>query len=241
MWEIIPGLQFWLVFIGAIFLSYYQPVAAALFIIVFDLYWLLKAINVASHLLASYFKFRFFVRLDGQDYARRLQNLAAYKKFLAEQLNSRKKRAEKVFYSEETRRVQKLLDSGIQALDFSSFYHVILIPFVDEGFEVLDNTIGAISQSHYPKEKMILLLASEERAGESAQKTAREIENKYASHFFKIFITSHPDGLEGEIKGKSANATFAVKSILPELEKLSINPKQVLISNFDSDTIVHPQ
>ncbi|MCX6797097.1 MAG: hypothetical protein NTX98_01300, partial [Candidatus Doudnabacteria bacterium] len=50
-----------------------------------------------------------------------------------------------------------------------------------------------------------------------------------------------PDGLEGEIKGKSANASWSIKLVLPELSRLNIGIEQVLVSNFDSDTIVHPQ
>ena len=112
---------------------------------------------------------------------------------------------------------------------------------MNESFEVLDSTLHALSQANYPKEKMILLLAGEERAGEQGKKVGEQIRQKYGHLFFKCYITIHPDGLEGEIKGKSANASFAVQSILPHLEELGIGIDQVLVSNFDSDTIVHPQ
>ena len=64
-WEILPGLLLWTVFFGAILLSYYHPLTAALFIICFDLYWVLKSINVSVHLVASYKKFRFYFITDG--------------------------------------------------------------------------------------------------------------------------------------------------------------------------------
>src|SRR5271154_1115060 len=81
-WEILPGLQFWLVFFGAILLSYYQPVWAALFIICFDLYWVLKAINVATHLVASYKKFQLFVTIPWIEYANLLAGKQAFLDFL---------------------------------------------------------------------------------------------------------------------------------------------------------------
>src|SRR6185369_16128634 len=60
-------------------------------------------------------------------------------------------------------------------------------------------------------------------------------------YFGQFFVTVHPDGLAGEIKGKSANASWAVQAVMPELQRLSIATEQVIVSNFDSDTVVHPQ
>lgn len=67
-------MQFWLVFFGAIFLSAYTPMWAALFIICFDLYWVLKAVNVALHLIASYRKFQIFVKIDWLDFTEQLHD-----------------------------------------------------------------------------------------------------------------------------------------------------------------------
>jgi hypothetical protein len=241
LWEILPGLQFWLVFFGAILLSYYQPVWAAVFIICFDLYWVLKALNVASHLIASYRKFKFFVTIDWLGFVRQLNNLPKFAKILENRISSSTLWAEKEYYKEESSRLLALAASGKVIPDFTDYYHLVLVPFVDESFEVLDSTLSAITQANYPKDRMIMVLASEERAGEAAQKIAGEIKAKYGSNFFKFFITVHPDGLPGEIKGKSANASFSLESLLSVLKTLGINSDRVLVSNFDSDTIVHPQ
>lgn len=241
IWEILPGLQFWLVFFGAILLSYYRPVWAALFIICFDLYWVLKALNVATHLIASYRKFQFFVTINWQDYLAKMSDMEAFAKFLEKQSTEAAKSLPRTYYAQEAARVRKLLALGKNSLSLATYYHVILIPFMDEGFEVLDSTFQALASTDYPKGNMIILLATEERGGEKAQEIARQVRAKYEHVFHKFFITTHPDGLPDEIKGKSANASFAVQAILPELEKLGLAHEQVLVSNFDSDTIVHPQ
>jgi Glycosyl transferase family group 2 len=240
-WEILPGLQFWAVFFGSILLSYYQPIWAALFIICFDLYWVLKAINVAAHLLASYYKFKFIVTIDWQDYLSRLGDFKTFLTFLSDQQSAAKTSVAKNFFKQEQQKIQTTLDSGRLGGNFLNYYQLILIPFIDESFEVLDSTFQAIIASRYPKEKMIMLLASEERAGADGQRIAAQIKEKYENKFFKFLVTVHPDGLSGEIKGKSANASFAVQSSLPELQNLGITEDQVLVSNFDSDTIIHPQ
>lgn len=240
-WEMIPGLQFWFVFFGAILLSYYRPVWAAIFIICFDLYWLLKAMNVATHLIASYRKFRFFTTIDWLDYAKKLEDVPEFLKFLAEGLVQSKKQVQRSFFRHEIERIKHIHELRPNLMPLSDVYHVVLIPFMDESFEVLDSTLSALAATNYPKEKMILLLAAEERAGEKGREVTTQIRTKYEHAFYKFFVTVHPDGLPGEIKGKSANASFAVQSIRTDLKNLGLSDEQVLISNFDSDTIVHPQ
>lgn len=234
-----PGLQLWTVFIGAVLLSYYKPSWAALFIVCFDLYWVLKALNVATHLIASYRKFKVFVRIDWLSYAEKLADPKQFIEFLRAKtpINS----VEKKYIAQEIKRLEKKLLAGKKFHRLEEFYHLVLVPFVDESFDVLDSSIGSVSQSNYPKDRMILLLAAEERAGRAAIDLAEKVKAKYQSHFYKIFISVHPDGLPGEIKGKSANAGFAIQTVLPELKNLGIRTESVLVSNFDSDTIVHPQ
>jgi len=240
-WEILPGLQFWSVFVGAIILSIYRPAWAALFIIVFDLYWVLKAINTAMHLISSYRKFRVFVTIDWLDFIKRLPHLGQFSEFLRHQAATLPKKLEQDFYLDE---IKRLNDSAVPrpliTKPFTDFYHLVVLPFSNEGFEILDSTLEALAAVNYPTDRIIILLASEERAGLSAQEAALKAKAKYEPRFFKFFLTIHPDGLPGEIKGKSANASFAVQTVLPELHKLSIGIEQVLVSNFDSDTIVHP-
>ena len=85
LWEILPRTAVLDSFFGAILLSYYRPIWAALFIICFDLYWVLKALNVATHLVAAYRKFRICVTIDWLDYAQRLENFKDFIKFLENQ------------------------------------------------------------------------------------------------------------------------------------------------------------
>lgn len=240
-WEILPGLQFWTVFILAVILSYLRPIWAALFIVCFDLYWVLKALNVASHLMSSYRKFKLFVKIDWLDWINRLTDVNAFLNFLKSREAAATNGQEKKYLQQEIARLSKLKISGKTNLNFHNFFHLVLIPFVDESFEVLDSTLYAIAATNYPKDRILLLLASEERAGEEAQVVAQKIKAKYQDKFHSFFTTVHPDGLPGEIKGKSANASFAIQAVLPKLQQAGIGLEQVLVSNFDSDTIVHPQ
>src|SRR5258708_9460828 len=97
-WEILPGLQFWTVFFGSIILSIYRPLWAAIFIICFDLYWVLKAINVATHLFAAYRKFKVVVKIDWQNYLLKLNNFNSFGNFLEEQIKISTNPTAKTFF-----------------------------------------------------------------------------------------------------------------------------------------------
>lgn len=241
IWEILPGLSFWSVFFGSILLSVYKPVWAAIFIICFDLYWVLKAINTAAHLIASYRKFKFFVTIDWMELLPKIEDFYSLSKEMETRSLTAKTRLGRLYYKSEAKRIFQQTTLGRAGFKYEEFYNLVLIPFADESFEVLDSTLSALKDTSYPKDKMIVLLAAEERVGEPARAVAAQVEQKYKGVFYKLYVTFHPDGLPNEIRGKSANASFAVQAVTPKLLELGISEDQVMVSNLDSDTIVHPQ
>lgn len=241
-WEVLPGLSFWATITGAILLAAYRPVWAAVFIVCFDLYWVLKACNVGLHLFSSYRIFRVHVTLDWLSRTRALAtDLGSFIKQVEAESTADSRPVARRYFSREAARLKELQVSGRAIPDPEEFYHLVLFPFVDESAEVLSTTFDALLSINYPKDKMFVILAGEERAGEKHAQTGQDIKAKYERYFGRFFVTVHPDGLEGEIKGKSANATWAVQAVLPELERLGIPVEKVIVSNFDSDTVVHPQ
>lgn len=64
MFEIIPGALAWGTIIGCIALSYFSPVYAAIFIIIFDFYWLLKTIYLSVYLRQNWRKIKRNMALD---------------------------------------------------------------------------------------------------------------------------------------------------------------------------------
>lgn len=240
-WEILPGLSFWSVFFGAIILSYFKPVWAAVFIVCFDLYWVLKAINVATHLIASYRRFRIYVTWNWLELVELLSDRDKAVELLEGKLQTSKKPLEQKVLRQQIAKLKAPIENGVIQQSYREFYHLVVIPFVDESYQVLKSTIEALVAAEYPKDRLIVVLASEERVGQPAQEVANQVIAEFGSRFFQLVVTVHPDGLPGEIKGKSANASFAVSSLLPNLNEWGIDHKKVLVSNLDSDTIVHPQ
>ncbi len=62
--ELIPGIFAWLTLVIVVLASRYTPTAAAIFIILFDTYWLLKTIYLSLHLRYSFLKMRQYLKID---------------------------------------------------------------------------------------------------------------------------------------------------------------------------------
>lgn len=124
---------------------------------------------------------------------------------------------------------------------WNDIYHLVVLPTYKEGIEVLEESLEALLNSYYPMEKIIVVLAIEERAGKDALNIAKIVEKKYGNKFFKFSISVHPKDIIGEIAGKGSNSAWAVKVAKTEIiDKLKIPYKNVIVSNFDIDTKVYP-
>lgn len=125
---------------------------------------------------------------------------------------------------------------------WKNIYHVVILPTYKESQDIIEESIEAIVKCDYPKEKMIIVLATEQRAGEQFEKQAKAIAKKYSSQFYKFLVTAHPGNIKGEIGGKGSNTAWAGKEVKEKIiDKLGIPYKNILVSTFDIDTKIFPQ
>ncbi len=124
---------------------------------------------------------------------------------------------------------------------WKDIYHIVILPTYKEEKQIVKDSIEAILNCNYPKEKLIVVLAIEGRAKEVAVKMAKEIENEYKDKFYKFFVSKHPDNIAGEIGGKGSNVAWAGKEVKKMVDELKIPYKNILVSAFDIDTKVYPQ
>src|SRR3989344_4415248 len=235
--EILPGTLTWVTLLGSPILSYFYPGAVAIYIILFDLYWLLKGANVAIHLMHSYHTLRVHNGVDWLDWLNRLwTSREDFVNHLKHEYGGAQKMLTRNLYESSLERMNKLpLDRNF---DWKRIYHLILLPTVSEDFEVLDQSIGSCANADYPSDKMIFVLSYEERGGEVAVQNAQRLQEKYHNKIYKFLSVQHPDGLEGEEKVKGANITFGAKTALKLIEELGIPLEDIVVSGFDSDTTV---
>ena len=119
--------------------------------------------------------------------------------------------------------------------NWQRIYHLVIFPVYNEGLDVLRPSLEALKQSHYPKDKMIIVMAFEERNRDCRDK-ASCLEDEFKGAFLHYLSSFHPDGLPGETRTKGANATWAAKEAKELLDSHKIPYEDVLISCFDADT-----
>jgi len=135
----------------------------------------------------------------------------------------------------------KLLETT-KSKNWHDIYHLIIFSVYKEPLEIIEESFKALENTDYPKNKIIVVLAYEERNKTEAKIIAETIERKFRKSFFKFLTTWHPKDLPGEIAGKGSNLTWAAKKTKEKIiDPLTIPYKNIIFSSFDADTSVSPK
>ncbi len=132
--------------------------------------------------------------------------------------------------------------NGLPDKNWEDIYHLVIFPMHKEDYKILKGTFEALLSSQYPKDKMIVVLAIEERAGQVAMETAEKITKQYGNKFSHFLVTCHPQNIAGEIASKGSNETWAGRRVKEEIiDAEKIPYKNIIVSSLDADTQVFPQ
>ncbi len=254
--EIIPGALTWTTFSGMILCSWLFPIETAFFIIAYDIYWVYRVIYIATYSIIGYRK---MARWEKIDWLFRLKKIFQGETLLEEltrEIAVLEEEIKKSGFINKERQVKKQtlierknflrratvdLQNRKEFLDWKSIYHAILLPNAIEEAEVIAPALEALYKSNYPSDKIIIVLAMEEReAKEKRNKKEKILKEKYGDKFFDFLVTVHKVA-KGELKCKAANTTYATKQLKKYLAKKNIPIERVLLSNFDCDAQVHPE
>jgi hypothetical protein len=128
----------------------------------------------------------------------------------------------------------------IERFEYGHLYQMVILPYYEEGESIVNETIQSLADVSYDKKSIIVVLASEARAGEGAQKVAKAMQEKWGDTFGSFLITTHPADVPGEMAGKGSNATYAAEQArVKVLDPHGIRYNHVLVSIFDIDTVLY--
>lgn len=132
-----------------------------------------------------------------------------------------------------------LSSARISVADWKDIYQLVVLPVYKEPLEIVRESLLALQNTDWPKDKMILVLGCEERAGQEAKKMSNEIKREFENKFFKFLITWHPSNIPGEIAGHGSNDAWATKKVKELIiDPLKIPYEKIIVSFFDADTSV---
>ena len=238
VFELLPGLTSWTLLIGMCLLSFWRPVAAAVLIIAYDLYWLLRLFYMTLFLIMSYL--RLSLERDTNWMARiaEVDRLAesAVPPSLALVPGTMAQRLLRWSHRRALRRLGRYpsLPPASQEI-----YHVVIMPIAKEPSDIFEPGIASLAQQQFPAARILIVLAVEARAADSIHTGAREVQARYRDTFLDFLIVTHPDNLPEEARVKGANTTYAAKTVARYLLEREIAFERVIVSCFDADTVVN--
>jgi hypothetical protein len=253
--EMIPGILTWFTLIGMFVFSFLLPVWVAVFVIVFDIYWIHRTIYITYYSVKAYKNLSRGKKIDWWMRCQKIVNPAEYAKEIEMRLGEIKEILKKGISHEQRKKIKEALveiyihykdvrrirNAKIDVLNWKNIVHAVLLPTAGEPAEVIEPAIQAVADSHFPNDQIIILLATEEREdAESRIKKVEYLKNKFAGIFKEFIVTTHIVET-GEMKCKASNATFAAKKLQNYLDENGIDYKNVILSNFDCDSVCHPQ
>ncbi len=235
--EIIPGATSWLILISLLILSLCKPVWAAILLIAFLLYWILRVLYLTLFLLMAY------VRLASEkhtDWMRRVRQVALLETEADREKITLEAGAWQRWISERAYQAElnRFRLSGSKVPLYENLLHLVIIPVAKESAAVLEPGMRSLAEGAFPSSKMLVVIALEERASAEVKQGAQHMLTRYAGHFYDFRIVEHPDGLAGEARVKGANVSYAGREMLRYFEDKRIPLENVIVSCFDADTVV---
>lgn len=214
----------------AIILSVFKPSWVAFFIIAFDLYWLFKIVYFSLHTRSAYRRMKEYLK---RDWLRELEQLSP-----------------RILTTSPPNPLNSLpLTKGegqgggrdVREASHKDLWHLVILPMHKESYEVIQPAVEAIADVHWPKERMIVVIGTEESAGAESAKVAKKIYDEYKGKLPNLFLTVHQHGLPGEIPGKGSNERWAgIWAKNNFIDKNKIPYEHIIVSALDVDTVVAP-
>lgn len=255
--EMVPGTLTWATLIGSIVVSFAAPLAAAVFIIAFDLYWILRASYISLFSVWGHLEVRDGKATDWLERCVHSRDPEGYAATLASRIADLRRQRHALPVTAWRRRAglrrRMRILAGVRretlalvptkdaVMDWHDVLHVVLLPTAGEPADVIEPAIASLAAANFPKEQMIVLLATEEREDPATRIPKVEyLQQKFAGVFRDFIVTTHIVA-DGEMKCKASNAKFAAKELQKYLDERHIPYERVVFSNFDCDSVAHPE
>lgn len=232
--EILPATISYLMIALLIILSIHSSVAAAIYLLVIVIMNLVKAVGIAFRTVQGYKTLKKGMRVN---WSRRLEDLEDAKSSYERLAGTSKNEYGYNMHLQNLRMIAAAEEGEFPKP--SQIYHAIIVTMYNETIDVLGPTLDSVVATSYPKERMILVLAYEERGGEAAEKVAFALEKKYKKRFCDFILAKHPDGIKGEVVGKGGNITNAGKVLKKYTDEKGIKYSDVIVTTLDSDNRPH--
>jgi cellulose synthase/poly-beta-1,6-N-acetylglucosamine synthase-like glycosyltransferase len=234
LFEMLPATLSYGSFVLLIILSLISPVIASIYLVFIIVVLLVKSVGIVFRII------------QGRNWMEAAKKVDWHKRLLElEDANSSLSKLEigeyKQFgHKQHVKNLEILSSSPGRFPKPSDIYNAIIIATYNESYDILEPTIRSVMESSFDNKKIILVLAYEQRGGESTKNNAIRLQKEFKDKFFKFYISEHPKDMPNEVIGKGGNITYAARLLQGWLSEEGIASKNVLVTTLDSDNRPYP-
>ena len=233
--EILPGVISYGAIILLFVLSLVNPVLGAIYLFILIASTLVKAVGVAYRTIQGY---EVIKRAGRVDWRGRVEDLetphAAYERLRGENNKS-------YHFEEHVENLKMMAAMEPEYPKPSKIYHAVIMTAYNEGPEVLGPSIEAVKNTTFPNERIIFVMAYEERGGEGIEHTVKNLAQKYKGVFRDFLLVKHPADLPGEVIGKGPNLTYAGQELAKYVRSKHLPVENTIVTSLDSDNHMAPK
>lgn len=233
LFEMLPAVLSYGAFVLMIVLSLISPVLAAIYLLIIVVTVLVKAVGIAIHVILGRNRLESAQKVDWKTRLLDLENpKSAYSKLRRHNSGD----FDALTHVDNLR----LITADPELFPKpSQIYNAVIIATYNESYDVLAPTVESVVKTTYDKNKLILVIAYEERGGEAIRKTVQRLKKEYGHKFYAFHLVEHPKDLPGEVIGKGGNITNAGRFLKEWLRNEDIAYKNVIVTTLDSDNRPH--
>lgn len=232
--EMLPGLLSWTILVTMTLLSFIQPLIAAVIMIAFILYWVMRLFYMNIFLVVSYVLLAIEKK---SDWMRRINDVDALGEHgVIPHVSSKASWRGKVSFWLHRKNLEAMKAKQSFPPRSTAIYHLVIIPVVKEKKIIVEPGIKDIVEGCFPAKRVLLLIALEEAASDDVKRDMDALAEHYKIHFLDFAVIVHPQHLPGEGKVKGANCTYAAKKAAAFFREHKIPFSNIIVSCFDADT-----
>ncbi len=254
--EMVPGVISWAILIGPIWLSFSYPWLVAYFVLSFDFYWLCRALWFSGAVIVAYRRIRRVLSVDWDARLEGLSDPTARRTLLQgrlAQLRGEARTGALGFAAVGAQRVdeRRQIEAELSSMDRlagldepppapAQYVHLALIPTYTESLETLRQTLQALADARWPRERKICAIITRE-TDEAGIEHVRALQEEFSDAFAELIHILDP--LEpGIVVGKSSAMAWGGRYLYRLLvRERGMDPRRILVTDLDADYRVHPQ
>lgn len=233
LFEMLPAVISYGSIILLVVFSLIHPIVAAIYLLLIITTVIVKAIGIAVHTIRGRRRLDAAQKVNWQNYLNDLEDPVHSFKTIK---HAHRKEFGFSQHQENLRIMSGAPDTYPKP---SELYNAVIIAAYNESFEVLDATFKSLADTHYDNDRLVVVLAYEERGGTAIRTTAHRLEELYGSRFNSFHLVEHPDDLPDEVVGKGGNITYAGRYLKYWLDAQNIAYENVIVTTLDSDNRPH--